>query len=150
MATEEIYMNVPEVTQIGNTFGQISDVLKNVSQVLNVMIDTLRAAAFVGFVAGAAEAQFLNVIKQYIDGIQKRCDELKKDVLASVKAYENGDQRGSQIDSSREPAIFRRSRIAPLASSAATWSSVPSHGISGSLHSIQAIFVPSALTRGEK
>src|SRR5437660_11666160 len=96
MATEEIYMNVPEVTQIGNTFGQISDVLKNVSQVLNVMIDTLRAAAFVGFVAGAAEAQFLNVIKQYIDGIQKRCDELKKDVLASVKAYENGDQRGSQ------------------------------------------------------
>jgi hypothetical protein len=96
MATEEIYMNVPEVTQIGNTFGQIADLLKNVSQVLGVMIDTLRAAAFVGLVAAAAEAQFLSVIKQYIDQIQKRCEDLKKDVLASVKAYEDGDARGSQ------------------------------------------------------
>jgi hypothetical protein len=93
----EVYMDVPQVTEVGNTFDTISDVLKGVSEALEIMAEVLRAAAFIGAVGTLAEAHFLENIKQnYIDPMQKKCAELKKDILNSVKAYEAGDLSGSQ------------------------------------------------------
>jgi hypothetical protein len=97
MAASEVYMNTGEVTQIGTTFGTISDVLQGVSQALEAMVQVLRAAAFVGLVGTLAEAQFLeNMKKNFIDPLQKKCADLKKEILASVQAYEAGDLSGSQ------------------------------------------------------
>ncbi len=95
MPNDEVYMDIPAVRDIAKTFGNVSDVLKNVSQVLQVLIDTLKATAFIGLVGGLAVAHFMEMIKPYIDKMAEKCAELKSDVTASVDAYERGDAQGA-------------------------------------------------------
>lgn len=95
MTTNEVYMNVPAVRDISKNFGTISEVLSNVVKVLDVLINTLKAVAFIGLVATAALAQFLEMIKPYIEQMAEKCAELSKDLGASVDAYERGDAMGA-------------------------------------------------------
>jgi hypothetical protein len=95
MATNEVYMNVPAVRDISKNFGNIGEVLTNVVKVLDVLINTLKAVAFIGLVATAALAQFLEMIKPYIEQMAEKCAELSKDLGASVDAYERGDALGA-------------------------------------------------------
>jgi hypothetical protein len=95
MAENEVYMDIPAVKGISKTFGTVADVLDKVSQALEVMIDTLKATAFVGLVGGLAYAQYLDVIKTKIDEVSEKCQELSKDVSDSVDAFERGDQQGA-------------------------------------------------------
>jgi hypothetical protein len=90
-----VYMDVPAVRNIAKRFGTISDVLKNVSKVLQALITTLKTTAFVGMVGGLALAQYMETIKPFIDNMAKQCAELSKDVSASVDAYERGDAQGA-------------------------------------------------------
>lgn len=95
MARQEVYMNIPEVQNIAKTFARITDVLKGVSQALQVLIDTLKATAFIGLVGGLAEAHFLEIMKRQLDQMAQKTDELSKDVSAAVEAYERGDEQGA-------------------------------------------------------
>jgi hypothetical protein len=88
-------MNIPEVQNISKTFARITDVLKGVSQALQVLIDTLKATAFIGLVGGLAEAHFLEIMKKQLDQMAQKTDELSKDVAAAVQAYERGDEQGA-------------------------------------------------------
>ncbi|HEY3061498.1 MAG TPA: type VII secretion target [Chloroflexota bacterium] len=95
MARQEVYMNIPEVQNISKTFARITDVLRGVSQALQVLIDTLKATAFIGLVGGLAEAHFLEIMKKQLDQMAQKTDELSKDVAAAVQAYERGDEQGA-------------------------------------------------------
>jgi len=90
-----VYMNIPQVQGIAQTFTQISETLRAVSTALGVLIDILKGIAFIGLVASFAEAQFLEVMKRQIDQMADKTEELSKDVRAAVDAYEKGDAAGA-------------------------------------------------------
>lgn len=93
--TEEVYMEVPAVRKIAKTFDDISDVLKTVIKILEVVVTILKASAFFGAVGNLAVARFLEMIKPYIQQVADKCAELCKDVGASADAYERGDAQGA-------------------------------------------------------
>jgi hypothetical protein len=90
-----VYMDIPAVRNISKRFGTVSDVLKNVSKVLQALITTLKTTAFVGLVGGLALAHYMEMLKPFIDQMAQKCAELSKDVSASVDAYERGDAQGA-------------------------------------------------------
>jgi hypothetical protein len=92
---DEVYMDIPAVTQIAETFGKIAETLETVVKVLEALITTLNATAFIGLVGGRAIAQFMEMIKPYVEEMGKKCEELDKDVRASIRAYQNGDAEGA-------------------------------------------------------
>jgi len=90
-----VYMNIPQVQGIAQTFTQINETLRAVSTALGVLIDILKATAFIGLVATLAEAHFLEIMKRQIDQMADKAEELSKDVTAAVEAYERGDATGA-------------------------------------------------------
>ncbi len=94
-AQNEVYMDIPAVQGIAKTLMAVSETLKAVSVALGVLIQMLKATAFVGLVGNLAEAAHLEVIKRQIDQVAQKTEEMSKDVSAAVDAYERGDQQGS-------------------------------------------------------
>jgi hypothetical protein len=92
---DEVYMDIPAVTQIADTFGTIAETLATVVKVLEALITTLNVTAFIGLVGGKAVAQFMEMIKPYIEEMGKKCEELDKDLKTSIRAYQNGDAQGA-------------------------------------------------------
>ncbi|HRW06766.1 MAG: hypothetical protein KDE53_23570 [Caldilineaceae bacterium] len=90
-----VYMDIPAVRNISKRFNTISEVLKNVSRVLQALITTLKTTAFVGMVGGLALAHYMETIKPFIDNMSKKCAELSKDLSSSIDAYERGDAQGA-------------------------------------------------------
>lgn len=92
---DEVFMIPAEVRNIAKMFKTISDVLKNVSKALKVLITMLRTAAMIGAIGAAAIAQFLDMIKPQVDRCAAKCAELNADLTASVAAFERGDAQGA-------------------------------------------------------
>jgi len=92
---EEVYMDVPAVREIGNQFGNIGEVLKQVAKALEALSNMCKVAAAIGLVGAAVVKAFIDMIRPHIEKLAQKCEELKKDVLASAQAYENGDRLGS-------------------------------------------------------
>ena len=90
-----VSMEVPAVRRMAKSFNAISTVLKQVSRVLQTLMNTLKATAFVGMVGGLAIVSYIEQIKPQIDQVAKKCAELSKDLAASVDAYERGDTQGA-------------------------------------------------------
>jgi hypothetical protein len=92
---DEVYMDVPEVRKMAKTFDGISDLLKTISKVLEALLNTLKATAFIGAVGGYAVIHFIELVKPYIDEMAEKCAELCKDLNASIDAYQRGDALGA-------------------------------------------------------
>jgi hypothetical protein len=88
-------MDVPAVRNVAKRFDTISDVLTNVSKVMQTLITTLKTTAFVGMVGGLALAHYMEQMKPTIDNMAKNCAELSKDLGTSVDAFERGDAQGA-------------------------------------------------------
>jgi hypothetical protein len=92
---DEVYMDIPAVRNTAGTLGTIGDVLRAVARALQVLVQTLRATAFVGLVGGFALAQTIDTVRPHIERVSEKCLELQRDVNASVDAYERGDAQGA-------------------------------------------------------
>lgn len=92
---DEVYMDVPAVRNMAKAFGQIAEVLRNVARVLEMLVNTLKATAFIGLVGGGAVIAFIEMIKPHIEQMAEKCDELDQDLNFSVDAYERGDEMGA-------------------------------------------------------
>jgi F0F1-type ATP synthase beta subunit len=95
MNNDEVYMDVPAVREMAKGLGTIGETLTNVVKVLDMLLTTLKTVAFIGLVGGAAVAQFIEMIKPYIEKLAAKFTELSGDVNASVDAFERGDQIGA-------------------------------------------------------
>ena len=92
---DEVYMDIPAVENIAKILGRVSDVLNAVNKVLEGLVLILKTTAFIGLVGGYAVIQFIESIKPYIKQMADKCEELDRDVGASVAAYERGDALGA-------------------------------------------------------
>lgn len=94
MARTEVKMDVPAVKKMGKTFEEIGQVLNGISKVLQILLMTLRATAFVGMFGGWALQSYLEQLKPVIDRLAKQSLEIGKDLVVSAQAYERGDEIG--------------------------------------------------------
>lgn len=92
---DEVYMDVPAVRNMAKNFGTIGEVLNTVAKVLEALVLILKTTAFIGLVGGYAVAQFIDTIKPHIEKMAEKCEELSKDLGASVDAFERGDALGA-------------------------------------------------------
>lgn len=92
---EEVYINVPAVRDIAKTLGTVGETLEKVNKTLEMLSMMLKTTAFMGMVGGLAVANFIDTIRPRIEDMAEKCQELNKDVAASVDAYERGDQQGA-------------------------------------------------------
>lgn len=92
---DEVYMDIPAVRQMAQRFDNIGDLMENVNSKLELLVNTLKATAFIGLVGGGAVIMFIEMIKPHVKFMADKCHELHRDLNASVAAYERGDQRGA-------------------------------------------------------
>lgn len=92
---QEIYMDIPAVENISKRLQDTSDVLKAVSNALEIGMTILKTTALVGLVGGTALAIFLDALKPIIDELAEKCTEISGDVAASARAFANGDAQGA-------------------------------------------------------
>jgi hypothetical protein len=95
MADVEVYMDIPEVKGISKKFSSLSQILVNISKVLEFIANTLKNTAFIGLVGGAVLLHIIESIKPKIDEMARKCEEISKDVMDAVLAFERGDQAGA-------------------------------------------------------
>ena len=91
----EVYMNVPDVRSIAQTFNTLNDVLRGVLKALEAIVTLLKGAAFMGLVGAAGIAYFVESLKPPIEEMSRKFQELNKDLTQSINAYERGDQQGA-------------------------------------------------------
>lgn len=94
-SSQGVYMDTDAVRGMAKSFGSIGDVLQAVNKAMQTLSNVLKATAFVGLVGGYAVAQYIDSIRPQIEDIAEKCEELNKDLDASVDAYERGDELGS-------------------------------------------------------
>lgn len=92
---DEVYMDIPAVRQMAQRFDNIGDLMENVNSKLELLVNTLKATAFIGLVGGGAVIMFIEMIKPHVKFMADKCHELHRDLNGSVAAYERGDQRGA-------------------------------------------------------
>lgn len=94
MANNEIFMDVPAVQNMSSRFNDIGEVLKGVSNVLEVCMTILKTTAFIGLVGGMAVERFISTLKPIIDKLSAESLELGHDLAEAATAYQNGDAIG--------------------------------------------------------
>jgi len=94
-SSEMVYMDTDAVRNMAKTFDTIGDVLDGVNKAMQALSTALKTTAFVGLVGGLAVAAYIDRIRPQVEKIAKKCEELSKDLNASVAAYERGDAIGS-------------------------------------------------------
>jgi hypothetical protein len=92
----EVSMDYDAVQRMADGFNRSSDILKGVSQALEVAISILKATAFLGLVGNLAMAHYLEGIKPNVDRLAQTCDELNLDLIGAIASLRDGDYSGSQ------------------------------------------------------
>ena len=93
---EEVYMDIPQVQKMAESFGNFGEILQGVSKVLEMTIMVLRTTAFVGLVGGLAVERYLSIIKPRVDNRGKKMIELRGDLQGAINHYQTGDESGSR------------------------------------------------------
>lgn len=90
-----VYMDTSAVRDMAKSFSIIGEVLGAVSKALQGLAMVLKTTAFIGLVGGTAVLMFIERIQPPMQQLSEKCEEISKDLDASVTAYENGDELGS-------------------------------------------------------
>jgi hypothetical protein len=95
MAGDQVFMEVPAVRNMGKSFQQISQVLKQAANTAQVLANILKSNAFTNMVGAAVIVLLEQVLKPDWKYKSEKCAEISKDLAASADAYERGDQQGA-------------------------------------------------------
>ena len=93
--TDEVYMDIPVVEKMADSFGNFAEILQAVSKAMEAAMMILRATAFVGLVGGAVVERWIGMMKPNVDKMAAKMDELSRDVDSAVRSYRDGDNTGS-------------------------------------------------------
>jgi hypothetical protein len=91
MATNEVFMDVPEVQKIVKSFTQFADAIKTIANILQVTSDALKATAFISFGATAAVAAFIDGILPAVKAASSEMQTISQAISAAIQAYQTGD-----------------------------------------------------------
>lgn len=92
---DKVFMDIPKVKEISKNFQTFGETLDMVGKIAKAISDALKTVWFVRIVSEAV-IQFIDqIFKPQCDKMSQKCKELSQDVMASVTAYERGDQQGA-------------------------------------------------------
>lgn len=93
---DEVYMDIPQVQKMAESFGNFGEILEGVAKALEVAIMVLKTTAFVGLVGGFAVERYLSMVKPRVERMAKKMHELKGDLTGAINHYQTGDESGSR------------------------------------------------------
>ncbi len=96
MATQVVQMDYKVVGEVSKGFATSRDVLTTVGQVLEALIQVLRAAALLSMGTSAALAQYLDNIKNKVNNLAKICNEFSNDLSRAIDDHKRGDVQGKR------------------------------------------------------
>jgi hypothetical protein len=92
---EEVYMDIPSVQKMAESFGNFGEILQGVAKALEAAIMVLKLSAFVGLVGGFAVERYLSMVKPRVEKMASKMVELQGDLKGAITNYQNGDETGS-------------------------------------------------------
>jgi hypothetical protein len=93
---DEVFMDVPEVEKISNTFKTLGDTLDTIDKMIKAAIAVLQAGAFLSFGATEGIAMYLQQIEPNFGKAATEMRTLSSDVSSAIQAYQTGDTNGSK------------------------------------------------------
>jgi hypothetical protein len=87
-------MDYEVVLAVSKGFGGVAQTLRMIAQVLDALIQILRAMAFASMGTSLALANYLENIKKKIEALAKVCEEFADDLDRAVKDHQRGDVKG--------------------------------------------------------
>lgn len=96
MATDEVFMDIPQVESMAKSFNTFGDVLDAAAKALSALSSALHASAWFSFGATEAAAQYVDRIEPNVKNAASKMRELNGDILSAVASYRDGDNSGSQ------------------------------------------------------
>jgi|SRR5665648_35921 len=92
---EEVFMDIPQVQKMAESFGNFGEILQGVAKALEAAIMVLKMSAFVGLVGGFAVERYLSMVKPRVENMAKKMLELQGDLKGAISHYQTGDETGS-------------------------------------------------------
>ncbi len=96
MATEEVFMDIPQVESLAKSFTTFGEVLDSADKVLSVLSVTLHVSAWFSFGATEAAAQYVDRIEPGVKNAANKMRELNGDIMSAIASYRDGDNSGSK------------------------------------------------------
>lgn len=93
--SDEVKINVPEVSVMSRDFNQIGNTLNQVNRKLNECVEILNQTAYTGRVGGKAVRRFIEELQPTIMDLSEKSFEISDDLGQSIQAYERGDELGA-------------------------------------------------------
>jgi hypothetical protein len=95
MATDEVFMDIPQVENMAKAFNTFSEILQAAATALNAISISLKAAAWLSLGASYAAAMYIDRIQPNVKKAGEKMKEINGDILSAVHAYRDGDLTGS-------------------------------------------------------
>lgn len=96
MATEEVFMDIPQVEKMAQNFENFGDVLDGISKAVEAIAHTLKATAWLSLGMTYAAGVYLEKLAPKIKKAAVKMRELSKDLKSAIRAYQFGDYTGSR------------------------------------------------------
>jgi len=94
---EEVFMDIPAVEDVQKKFQGIADATQQISNILRIAAEILRATAFFGMVGNMVMAWYADQIRSIVDQLHQMALTISDGVGGAVKSYRDGDSSGSQL-----------------------------------------------------
>ena len=96
MATDEVFMDIPQVENMAKSFNTFGEVLDGVAKAMQALSISLKAAAWFSFGATAAAAAYIDRIEPNVKNVGAKMKELNTDIMSAIVSYRDGDNSGSK------------------------------------------------------
>jgi uncharacterized protein YukE len=93
MPSQVVQMDYPIMSNVSQRFMQAHDTLVQIGNVLQTVMNGLRAVSFTGAALVQALLRYLEVIKQRVDRMAAMCREFSEDIARAVNDHRNGQYR---------------------------------------------------------
>jgi sulfite exporter TauE/SafE len=96
MAGQVVQMDYAVVGEVSNGFGVAAQTLRTVAKVLGILVQILRAMALASLGTSLALAQYLDTIQKKCENLAKISDEFSKDLKGAIEDHKRGDFQGKR------------------------------------------------------
>jgi hypothetical protein len=97
MATEEVYMDIPQVEKMASSFNDFGDVLDGISKTVEAIAAALKGpGAWLSMGMTYAAGVYMERLAPKIKSAADKMRELSADLKSAIQAYQTGDTSGSR------------------------------------------------------
>ena len=96
MATDEVFMDIPSVEKMAQSFETFGQILDGISKTVEGIAVSLKVSAFFSMGMTYAAGVYMEKLAPRIKKAAEEMRELSKDLKSAINAYRSGDYSGSR------------------------------------------------------